>query len=173
MSDIAKVQDEVLAGETARQSVVTILNSGVLSQEDIEEINTVTGLALADAELEDWVTDKPYVISVGNKKFNLKMKGRRQFEFIGRLATFLSEDLSGVFDEINTDKLNTREGLRLVATIVDPEILAGLGSVLLGEDKEFVIENFDIDWIIGGAEIIYNSSRQVRRLLSGFFGKRG
>lgn len=149
------------------QTVVGILGSQLLSRDEMEEIYYSIQSALYSDDY--WRGEKPYTIVVGDKVFSMRPKGRDQLALIGRLSEFLENELAGVFESLDGSMTGTVENLRALASLVDPEILVSLGTVITGEDKEFISDHFDIDWIVGAAEMLYHANQSIKRLLSRFF----
>lgn len=154
------------------QDVLDILSSGDLTQDNVEDIFLAAQEALYSDD--EWRGEKPYTIVVGDEVFNMKFKGTAQIDVLGRISAFLEADLAGVLDGFSQDSKNTTvDNIRMLAQIVDPNIFIGLGCVLTGRDLEFVSTHFDLEWILGGAEMAYSANKVVKRMVSAFFGRMG
>jgi len=154
------------------EEVLDTLSGGELTQDNVEDIFVAAREALYSDD--EWRGEKPYSIIVGDETFNMKFKGLAQIGVLERMSAFLETDFVGVLDGFSSDgDQRLVDNLRMLAQIVDPQFFIGVGIVLLGRDADFVAENFDLEWILGGAEMAYNANRTVKRMVTAFFGRLG
>lgn len=156
-------------------TVLDIFEGGKLTDEELTRLYEAIGdVVFPD---DEWRGSKPYAIVVGGEEFSLRFKGARQVAAMSRLREWLRDDLRAALDEAKIDdlggKIDFRQGINLAYAILDPQIFVGLGEVLLNKDEDFVEEHFDLDWIIGGAEVAYNANKFIKRLTSAFFTRPG
>jgi hypothetical protein len=157
----------------AYEKVLDVLSSGELTDDETKDIYVAVREALFQEY--EWMGEKPYTIVVGGKEFSMRYKGKEQLALLGRLSSFLERDLADVFGafEGREGRTSSIQNIKAFASLIDPSVAVSLGVVMLGESDEFVVDNFDLEWIIGGAEMIYHANPSVKRLVSAFFGRTG
>lgn len=126
-----------------------------------------------------WRTGKRTVFHIGDRDFELLKVGLEQKRQLGLLKVFIAENIKPIFDELGQDVMTRFDkgdiGLddlvKIVESVLDPELYQKIGELLLMEDREFVEEHFDIGWIVNAAEVIFQYNYGVKRLLQGFFSQ--
>lgn len=150
---------------------------------------TVRDVLLASFPIEEpevleepayWVAeDNPKAIQLGGEVINLIHRGPTQLKQIGLLKEFLEDYAKPIVGMISPEGKLTSGGsgidtaINFLVGILEPDALIKLGCCITMKDAEFVTEQFDIGWIIDGATIILKNQPALRKITSGFFGKRG
>lgn len=157
------------------EQVLEILESGELSEQEMQDV----ALAIRNAlEPEDeWAGSSLTSIIVAEEEFELRFKSKAQIAALGRLKLWLNEDIAGALEDLGGPGA-LKEGdwlanLRAMAALCDPRFFVGLGHVLTSKDRDWVEENFDLDWIIAGATVAYRSNKFISRVASAFFTGKG
>ena len=160
-------------------TVLDALESGDMSHKDMERIYAAIGEAVYAQD--DWRGDKPYTIVVAGETFNMKLVGLRQIDAVQRLRLWLRDNIGSIMEEFgDTDALKglgagegankkTADNISAIVSLLDPELFVGLGHVLTGFSDEVVREHFDLNWIIGAAEMMYQANPFIQRVTRAFF----
>lgn len=121
------------------------------------------------------MSNNEYTIEVGGEVVNLASAGRAQLTRLTKATKFI--DLYG---KTAIKSIQTREGesvdmLGLLISFLgglDEEGLIMLGEVVSAKDKEFVEENFDLDWVVDGLGKLLQTPA-FQKLRERFFGNQG
>ena len=125
------------------------------------------------------VEDNPKALWLGGEVINLIHRGPTQLKQIGLLKEFLENYAKPIVGMISPEGKasssvnNIETGINLLVGVLEPDALVKLGTCIIMKDPEFVEAEFDIGWIIDGASIILKNQPALRKITSGFFGKRG
>lgn len=170
-----------------------------ITEKDVEEyfaegVEPEFGMAVRDVllasfpleepkELEEpayWIVeDNSKALQLGGEIINLIHRGPTQLKQIGLLKEFLEDYAKPIVGMISPEgKLNSggngvETAINFLVGILEPDALIKLGSCIIMKDAAFVEEQFDIGWVIDGASIILKNQPALRKITSGFFGKRG
>ena len=127
-----------------------------------------------------WIVENnSKALQLGGEVINLIHRGPTQLKQIGLLKEFLEDYAKPIVGMITpegkttTGTNNIETGINLLVGVLEPDALLKLGSCIIMKDAAFVEEQFDIGWIIDGASIILKNQPALRKITSGFFGKRG
>jgi len=170
-----------------------------ITEKDVEQffaegVEPVFGMAVRDVLLASFpleepkaleepaywiVEDNPKALQLGGEIINLIHRGPTQLKQIGLLKEFLegyAKPIIGMISpegKLNSGGNNIETGINLLVGVLDPDALVKLGECIIMKDAAFVEEQFDIGWIIDGASIILKNQPALRKITSGFFGRRG
>ena len=151
--------------------VVTWFESGEATSDELMSLyNSISDTFFAD---DDWRGEKHHTIVVDEEVFSMRFKGNAQLRVIGRLREWLSDSVAPSLGESNVEGGDLSANILALSNIIDPRVLVGLGVVLTGKESEWVEENFDLEWIIGAAEMAYGANKVIKRIVGAFFTGRG
>ena len=114
-------------------------------------------------------------VVIGEREFELIKTGRAQAVQVYRLGVWLKNygsSVVAVFDRRGEEVQGTAQGLAFIGEILStltPDAMLDLFEVILGCDKDFSEENFDIAVLIDSGITIYNEDTSIRRLIDRFF----
>ena len=167
MVEYAEVLEWFKSGEAEAEELIEIRDA-------INEVVPVT----VEHEPMYWETKEATVFKLGDESFDLAKRGRAQLKqldgFRSWLKTYAKPMIENIYPEgKGDDDVSASQVVDVLLELLDSEALIALGVVVLGADEEFVAENFDLGWVLAGASVILKSQPAIRRLASGFFGKRG
>lgn len=132
-----------------------------------------------------WQTDDPTVFLVGGKTFNIVKRGMEYAKQTGSITSWLG--LHGTnallkFQEIGREgegaaSEDTLTFLgRALSAALEPDAVIDLAAVLLGCDRAFAEEHFDIGWLLDALMVVWEKQPgiqfAVRRFANRFFGAR-
>lgn len=126
-----------------------------------------------------WRTGKKTVFRIGDRDIELLKVGLEQKRQLALLKNFIANNIKPVFDDLGPDVMQRFDKgdlvlddlIKIVESVLDPDLYQSLGELLLMEKSEFVEQNFDIGWIVDAAETIHKYNYGVKRLLKGFFSQ--
>ena len=153
-------------------NVLEWLESEQATDGQLHELYAAIGSAIYPDD--EWRGSKPWHLVVDDETFNVRFKGQAQLDVIERLRVWLEHTVADSLDTVG--KLSTGDvvgNIKAIASLLDPDVLVGLGVVLTGKDDEWVREHFDLEWIVGGAEMAYKANRVIQRVVGAFFTSGG
>jgi hypothetical protein len=119
---------------------------------------------------------KAHKIQIAGEEFNLYKTGgdqARQFtkilKWLGKYATPLIDEFSDEEGNITFD--NIFDVLMKIAEVVDDETLLSAFDIVIGCNRDFTNENFDINLLADSIEVLV-ANEAYRSLLNRFFGTR-
>lgn len=132
-----------------------------------------------------WNTDNPHVFRIGGRDFQIVKRGKEYARQTGAIMSWLGvhggaalaryqEQTSGDTGDAPVDTLSFLG--KALGAVLEEDAVIDLGAILLGSEKEFAEEHFDIGWVINALELVWTGQPgiryAVRRFSGRFFGRR-
>ena len=129
-----------------------------------------------------WQTENPKVFQIGERSFPIVKRGRELAEQSSALSRWLTtygalaiNQLQATQDEAGKAEDQIAFLGRALGSVMEPDALIDLLAVVLGCEREYAEENFDLGVLAAAAEVIWQNQPGlhflVDRFASGFFGR--
>lgn len=120
------------------------------------------------------MSEKENMIEIGGETFNLYKTGVEQARQVTRLLKWLGKYATPLINEFSDDAGNIKfdsvfEVLIKIADVVDDETLISAYEIVIGCNREFANENFDINVLADSIEVLMKNET-YRKVIERFFG---
>lgn len=116
------------------------------------------------------------IIEIGGESVSLAQGGMAQVKRLSKATQFLNTYGKAAIKDVNFQSLDENSQTDMLTIIIsllgtlDEGAWVLVGEFVSGKDKEFVKENFDLEWVIEGLTWLLQTG-PYRKLVDRFFGR--
>jgi len=120
------------------------------------------------------MSEKAHIIEIGGEEFNLYKTGGDQARQITRILKWLGKYATPLIDEFSNEDGAIEFGsifdvLIKIAEVLDDETLMAAFDVVVGCNRDFTNEHFDINTLADAIEVLLENE-SYRKVIERFFG---
>lgn len=118
------------------------------------------------------------IVVVNGETFDLAAGGIAQIKRISNFAAFLKRyGIQAIRNSDFTEVSKTGQFemlelvMKLIGALEDENALILLGKIVTNKDDQFVVDNFDLEWVIDGISVLLKT-KAFTKVVNSFFGGR-